>query len=198
MVTRAWTSRTPPLAATLLLALCTACEPSVRYARVSDRSFHLPPEMVPPKQDAESKLYEGPQPYTVRVAERGRVWVAELPQVPGPFEMTIPIDADASMPLPMADLKPETEAKVQRYLMGVARVKDLAATGRTELALVVLDEVLAEFPKEERLWVMKGTLHRKSGQSGRAREAWKKALELAPADAEVIDALRTLEAEEQP
>lgn len=184
--------------AAIVVGLCAACEPSVRYARVSPRSFRLPPEMVPPNKDDALKLYGPLQPYTVRVAERGRVWAAELPQVPGPFEMTIPLDADASMPTRMAELNPDTEAKVQRYLLGVARVKDLSATGRTELALVVLDEVIAEFPKEERLWVMKGTLHRRSGQPGLAREAWRKALELAPADTEVAEALRALDSEAQP
>ena len=200
----------------IVVALCAAglglaCVPKSHYAIVGGyRSFKLPPEMVPPQNGAK----EPPQgqPYTVRMAEGGRVWVAELPQTPGPFEMTIPLEAapaTARAPLGQkpgaapqmaaaVDPQTEAEAKVQRYLLSVARVKDLASVGRNELALVVLDEVLKEHPKDERLWLMKGTLFRKSGQPARAKEAWTTAQQLAPSDPEVAEALRSLSEEELP
>jgi hypothetical protein len=81
-------------------------------------------------------------------------------------------------------------ARTRSYLGGVARVKEMFATRRYELALIELVSLEKEYPQDARLLAMKGSLYMKLGQSKLARQAWEKALSINPEDAGVAEALR--------
>jgi tetratricopeptide (TPR) repeat protein len=78
------------------------------------------------------------------------------------------------------------------YLATLAKVREMYASRRYELALVELVDLEGAHPKDARLQAMKGSLYLKLGKAKLAREAWQKALALDPDDPAVAEALRTL------
>ena len=103
----------------------------------------------------------------------------------------------AAKPAATAAAKAEAAAKVPRksYLATLAKVREMYASRRYELALVELVDLEASNPKDARLQAMKGSLYLKLGKAPLARESWQKALALDPEDATVAEALRTLKEE---
>jgi len=103
----------------------------------------------------------------------------------------------AAKPAAIAAAKAEAAAKVPRksYLATLAKVREMYASRRYELALVELVDLEASHPKDARLQAMKGSVYLKLGKAQLARESWQKALALDPEDPAVAEALRTLKEE---
>jgi tetratricopeptide (TPR) repeat protein len=146
--------------------------------------------------------------YVLRLAEHNRVWELELPESAGGYEMRIPLDgpldaptaADsellAAAPDAQTSAKPAaSKAPGKSYLGTLAKVREMYASRRYELALVELVDLEASHPKDERLQAMKGSVYLKLGKPQLARESWQKALALDPEDLAVAEALRTLKEE---
>jgi tetratricopeptide (TPR) repeat protein len=93
--------------------------------------------------------------------------------------------------------KANAAAKVlpKSYLGTLAKVREMYASRRYELALVELVDLEFSHPKDARLQAMKGSVYLKLGKAQLARESWQKALALDPEDAAVAEALRTLKEE---
>jgi Flp pilus assembly protein TadD len=131
------------------------------------------------------------------MAEHGRTWEVELPDGAGPYELRIPLSGKPAAEAPtLADqqLSPRPEPK-RSYLAAVAKIRELFAARRHELALIELGNAEADFPDDARLWAMKGTLYLQMGKRKLARTAWQKSLQLGPDDG-VAQALRELGGEE--
>jgi tetratricopeptide (TPR) repeat protein len=78
------------------------------------------------------------------------------------------------------------------YLLTLARVKELYRTRKYELALVELGELEKQYPDDERILSMKGSLFERLGNKNLAREAWQQALALNPFNLAVLEALQRL------
>src|SRR6202012_5153636 len=78
------------------------------------------------------------------------------------------------------------------YLLTLARVKDLYRTRHYELGLVELVEVEKQYPDDEHILSMKGSLYERLGNKTLAREAWQEALRLNPFNLAVLEALQRL------
>lgn len=155
-----------------------------------------------------------PGMYVLRMAEHGRVWEMELPEDSGGYEVRMPLSgtgpvemltsADEEMLAESvlgAKAKPadpdrvvdaNRAARTKSYLGGVARVKEMYASRRYELALIELVELEKEYPQDARLLAMKGSIYLKMNQPKLARKAWERALSLNPDDAGVAEALRAI------
>lgn len=90
---------------------------------------------------------------------------------------------------PGADKPPAARAS---YLLTLAKVKDLYRTRHYELALVELAELDKQYPNDEHILSMKGSLHERLGNKTLAREAWQQALTLNPFNLAVLEALQRL------
>jgi hypothetical protein len=78
------------------------------------------------------------------------------------------------------------------YLLTLARVKDLYRTRHYELGLVELVELEKQYPDDEHILSMKGSLYERLGNKNLAREAWQQALTLNPFNLAVLEALQRL------
>jgi Flp pilus assembly protein TadD len=78
------------------------------------------------------------------------------------------------------------------YLLTLAKVKDLYRTRHYELALVELVELEKQYPNDEHILSMKGSLHERLGNKNLARDAWQEALTLNPFNLAVLEALQRL------
>jgi hypothetical protein len=135
--------------------------------------------------------------YLLRLAEHGRVWEVELPESSG-YEVRIPLSSPVELPT-AADQellgKEPAAAAPRSFLATLAKVSEMYAAHRYEMALIEVVDLEAQYPKEARIPAMKGSLYQKLGKTQLARDAWKKALELDPADTAVAEALRGLKEE---
>jgi tetratricopeptide (TPR) repeat protein len=91
---------------------------------------------------------------------------------------------------------PKTKKPKTSYLVGVAQVRELYEARNLEIALVQLVELEKDYPNDEKLLSMKGSIYRKLGKSSLARAAWERVLALDPDNANVAAALRALALEE--
>ncbi len=136
--------------------------------------------------------------YLLRLAEHGRVWEVELPESSGGYEVRIPLGSPVELPT-AADQellgKEPAAAAPRSFLATLAKVSEMYAAHRYEMALIEVVDLEAQYPKEARIPAMKGSLYQKLGKTQLARDAWKKALELDPADTAVAEALRGLREE---
>jgi hypothetical protein len=83
------------------------------------------------------------------------------------------------------------------YLLSVARIRELYDARNFEVALVQLVDLERDYPSDEKLLEMKGSIYRKMGKARFAREAWERVLALDPDNRMVADALRELEDENE-
>ena len=146
-----------------------------------------PPPPPPPEQR-----------YVLRLIEHGRVWEVELPEQTGGYEVRVPIGPRIEAPTladqemlgkEPKDVKPLPQ---KSYLAGLAKISEMYASHRYELALIEAADLGQQYPKDARIEKMKGSLYQKLGKTELARDAWKKALELDPSDTTVAEALRGL------
>jgi hypothetical protein len=78
------------------------------------------------------------------------------------------------------------------YLLTLARVKDLYRTHHYELGLVELVELEKQYPDDEHILSMKGSLYERLGNKNLARDAWQQVLTLNPFNLAVLEALSRL------
>ncbi len=78
------------------------------------------------------------------------------------------------------------------YLLTLAKVKELYRNRHYELALVQLVELERQYPNDEHILSMKGSLYDRLGNKNLAREAWQQALTLNPFNLAVLEALKRL------
>jgi len=78
------------------------------------------------------------------------------------------------------------------YLLTLAKVKDLYRNRHYELALVELVELEKQYPNDEHILSMKGSLYERLGNKNLAREAWQQVLTLNPFNLTVLEALKRL------
>ena len=146
-----------------------------------------PPSVTPPSQR-----------YVLRLVEHGRVWEVEMPEQSGGYEVRIPLGPPVEQPT-LADQellgKEPKQTPSKSYLTGLAKIAEMYSAHRYELALIELVDLEHEYPKDARIEAMKGSLYHRLGKTQHAREAWKKALELDPSNAEVAEALGSLKEE---
>ena len=90
---------------------------------------------------------------------------------------------------PGADKPPAAKAS---YLLTLARVKELYRARQYELALVELVELERQYPEDEHILSMKGSLDERLGQQELAREAWQQALRINPYNLAILEALQRL------
>jgi hypothetical protein len=90
---------------------------------------------------------------------------------------------------PGADKPPAAKAS---YLLTLARVKDMYRARKYELALVELVELERQYPEDEHILSMKGSLAERLGQKQMAREAWQQALRINPYNLAILEALQRL------
>jgi len=132
------------------------------------------------------------------LVERGRVWEVELPESTGGYEVRIPLGPGIETPT-AADRemlgKTAADGRSKSYLATLAKLSEMYAAHRYELALIEVVDLEHAYPKDARLLAMKGSLYQKLGKTSLAREAWKKALEIDPSDTTVAEALRALKEE---
>jgi tetratricopeptide (TPR) repeat protein len=114
----------------------------------------------------------------------------------GGKRLTVRDDADAKQPTkkgaarkPGDDKPPSAKAS---YLLTLARVKELYRTRQYELALVELGELDRQYPDDEHILSMKGSLYERLGNKNLAREAWQQTLRINPYNLAVLEALQRL------
>jgi tetratricopeptide (TPR) repeat protein len=78
------------------------------------------------------------------------------------------------------------------YLLTLARVKDLYKNRQYELAMVELAELDRQYPDDEHILSMKGSLYERLGNKNLAREAWQQTLRINPYNLAVLEALQRL------
>jgi tetratricopeptide (TPR) repeat protein len=78
------------------------------------------------------------------------------------------------------------------YLLTLARVKELYKTRQYELAMVELAELDRQYPDDEHILSMKGSLYERLGNKNLAREAWQQTLRINPYNLAVLEALQRL------
>jgi len=78
------------------------------------------------------------------------------------------------------------------YLLTLARVKDLYRSKQYELAQGELPELDRQYPDDEHILSMKGSLYERLGNKNLAREAWQQTLRINPYNLAVLEALQRL------
>ena len=122
----------------------------------------------------------------------------ELPESTGGYEVRVPLGPPVEAPTAADQELMGKEAKgapPKSYLSTLAKIAEMYASHRYELALIEAVDLGQQYPTEARVEAMKGSLFQKLGKTELARNAWKKALELDPTDVTVAEALRGLKGE---
>ncbi len=78
------------------------------------------------------------------------------------------------------------------YLLTLAKVKELYRTRNYEVAVVQLVALERQYPNDERILSMKGSLYEKLGKKQLARDAWQAVLTVNPYNLQVVEALQRL------
>ena len=193
----------------LLVLAPAACKSTGRTIKIPDSVVEDPE--TPPRPETAIR------PYVIKMSDGRRTWQVEIPVTGSSpnFSAAIPLDlgevvaeppltpaseADreiidakraAGEPVPEEAAQPGGEP--QSYLSTLARVRSLYARRQYELALVELVALDRQYPDDERILEMKGTLYRKLGRDDEARRAWERVLALNPDNRGVARALEQLE-----
>lgn len=197
--------RLPPvLVLTLVASGCALFE------KEAPRQVIVPDELLSdPRYDLDGAHPR--QRYVLRMTDGERDWEIEFPEVATGYEVRIPLQgepkvltdkakpkvtsADRAIMEDMVRNSPDTaaaQAPTQSYLAGLVEVRDLYRTRHYELALLRLVDLEKEYPNDDKLMAMRGSLYRQLGRTELAREAWEKALLVNPNNQTVIDALTRL------
>jgi tetratricopeptide (TPR) repeat protein len=183
-----------------LLLVLVACGPSRKVLVLSN-------EMRRPAATAKTPASDSKR-YVVRVAEGGRLWELELPESSA-YELRIPLAAGRPPELNTAAdqelakaatpngaaLDAKAFAAQKSYLGTRAKIGELYAARKYELALIELVDLEKAHPNDAQLLAMKGSLYQKLRKPALAKQAWERALRLDPGDVHTAEALQALVAE---
>lgn len=184
------------------------------------RKIKIPESVVANPRKEGQAPQAAPQPYVVKMSDGQRVWEVVIPVGNGSpsFQAAIPLDlgdlsqktpgtyqteADreiieakkaAGEPVPIA--KAGEAPKASSYLATIARVKELFKRRQYEMALVDLVKLDRQYPDDQRILEMKGTLYSRLNRPNEAKKAWERVLSLNPNNEVVARALERLEADE--
>lgn len=182
----------------------------------NQRTIRIPDSVVADPKKAKTNSERAAQPYVVKMSDGKRTWQIEIPINEGAptFSAAIPLDLGAvsqeppdvapteadrevmeakrAAGEPIAEPAPGESPKAQSYLATLARVRELYKRRQYELALVDLVNLDRQYPDDERILEMKGTLYRKLGRRDEAKRAWERVLALNPDNSMVARALEQL------
>ncbi len=147
-----------------------------------------------------------PQRHVIRMNDGQREWEVEFPETATGYEVRVPLHgatetggvaAATKQRVTAADRemfedKAGGKAPKTSYLSGITRVRDFYKARNYELALVHAVDLEKEFPNDEKLLAMKGSIYKKLGRAKLARETWERVLQINPDNATVAEALREL------
>ena len=150
------------------------------------------------------------QPYKIKMTDGTRTWQIEIPgnTGSGSFEAVVPLnlgqaaleqpavpptEADQEVaPAPTAPEAGSEAGPTRSYLTALATVTTLFRKRQYEMALIELVKLEREFPDDERILEMKGTLYWRLRRPKLAREAWERMLTINPNNVAVAQALENL------
>lgn len=188
----------------LLLVLLLGCAGGSRKGAVS---------LAPEDAQRWGILPQGqsrPGRHVIRMSDGTRDWEVEFPDVATGYEVRIPLGEGRELGGPPARekltaadrelLEDQAQSGVKRasgkprssYLAGVARIRELFKSRNYELALVQCVDLERDWPDDEKLLAMKGSIYKKLGKAKLARETWERVLQLNPDNGTVAEALRDL------
>lgn len=179
------------------------------------RTIRIPDSVVANPKDKQAAKERAAVPYVVKMSDGQRTWQIEIPVAEGSpsFQAAIPLDlgqlAHQAVPTPPSEADKEiieakkargeavpategAEAQPMSYLAGTAKVRDLYARRQYELALIELVSLERQYPDDQKILEMKGTLFKKLGRPVEARQAWERVLALNPDNQAVARALEQL------
>ncbi len=188
----------------------------------SQRKIKIPDSVIanPKKKDAPDR---SPPPYVVKMSDGQHIWEIEIPIPTGTpsFQAAIPLDlgdiskrppgtytyqteadreiieAKKAAGEPVPEVKPGEEPHTASYLATIARVRELFKRRQYEMALVDLVKLDRQYPDDERILEMKGTLYFRLNRPKEAKKAWERVLSLNPNNEGVARALERLEADSE-
>jgi hypothetical protein len=193
----------------LLLVSPAACKSSGRTIKIPDSVLENPE--TPPRPESAVR------PYVIKMSDGRRTWQVEIPVTGSSpnFSASIPLELGEVMAQPDAPPASEADREIidakraagepvpeeaaqpggepRSYLATLAKVRALYARRQHELALVELVALDRQYPDDERILEMKGTLYRKLGRRDEAKKAWERVLALNPENRVVARALEQLE-----
>jgi tetratricopeptide (TPR) repeat protein len=193
------------LSALLVMSACSSPKRTIRI-----------PESVVPNPKGKTADKSTAQPFVIKVADGKRTFQIEVPseQISGAINASIPLDLDTlesfgeetqqtEADREIIDAKeaagektpktaPGESAKSKSYLATLARVNELYKKRQYEIALIEITSLDREYPDDERILSMKGTLYWKLKRMKQAREAWERVLALNPDNTQVAQALEQL------
>lgn len=194
--------------AAILLFSTLACSSPKRTIRI--------PESVVPNPKGKNADKSAAQPLVIKVADGKRTFQVEVPaeRINGAVHASIPLDLDTleasseEMQQTEADREiidakeaagektpktaPGETPKSRSYLAVLARVNDLYKKRQYEIALIEITSLDREYPDDERILSMKGTLYWKLKRLKQAREAWERVMAINPENTQVAQALEQL------
>jgi predicted RNA polymerase sigma factor len=181
------------------------------------RTIRIPESVVPNPKNKGSEKVASDRPYVIKMSDGKRTIQLEIPadKTKRAYSTAIPLNIDELESAPSREMTqteadreindakaaagekiPETapgeEPKARSYLATLARVGDLYKRRQYEIALIELTALDREYPDDERILSMKGTLYWKLKRPKQAREAWERVLALNPENAQVAQALEQL------
>ncbi len=191
----------------LLIGICIGCAPRTRIV--------VPPDAL---REASYAPDARAARHVIRMSDGTRDWEVEFPDVATGYEVRIPlrgnpadsrptttahvtaadremIEEKAIEPAAVDAKGKKTDAKKKNrpsYLAGIAHVRELYRTRNYELALIECVDLEREYPDDEKILEMKGSIYKKLGKPRLARATWERVLSLNPDNTIVADALREL------
>lgn len=182
------------------------------------RTIRIPESVVPNPKDKDAAAKSVMQPYVIKMSDGKRIYQVEIPvhQATGAFTTSIPLEStletmrsESERPQTEADREiieakreageptpkdqPGGQPSARSYLATLAEVTSLFKRRQYELALIELTALDREYPDDERVLEMKGTLYWKLRRPKQARQAWERVLALNPDNTVVAQALEQLE-----
>lgn len=180
----------------------------------SKRTIRIPDSVVPNPKSKDGAARPAIPPYVIKMSDGKRIYQVEIPNPDGrAVSSEIPLESgglatENDIPQTEADKEiieakrargeptPKAEdggpAKTRSYLATLGRVTRLFRKRQYELALIDLTALDREYPDDERILEMKGTLYSKLRRMKQAREAWERVLALNPSNTVVAQALEQL------
>jgi tetratricopeptide (TPR) repeat protein len=197
--------------------IAIAIAASVPACGSQKRTIRIPDSVVSNPRSKEGTNRQGAvQPYVIKMSDGKNTYQVEIPvnSATGAISTSIPLDIGhmeldpVNTPQTEADREiidskrksgepapkeePGAPPKARSYLATLNRVNTLYKKRQYELALIDLTALDREYPDDERLLEMKGTLYWKLRRPKQAREAWERVLALNPNNAVVAQALEQM------